>query len=375
MKYLVAIDSFKGSMTSIDAGLSAKKGILLADKNAEVIIKPIADGGEGTVCALVDGLGGKYKTVTVQGPLGKKVDADYGIVDNTAIIEMSASSGIALVKKDELNPLVATTFGLGELILDALDNGIRSFIIGIGGSATNDGGVGMLTALGYKFLDKNNLPIPFGGIYLKDICKIDTSCADLRLKECTFKIACDVKNPLLGENGCSFIFAPQKGCKKEDISRLDEAMANYAFITKKYIKTANENLQGAGAAGGLGFAFSSYLDGELVSGIKLILDLVNIEEEIKKADIVITGEGKIDAQTVMGKAPIGITKLAKKYGKMVLAFAGAVSNDARECNLAGMDGIFSITPSACTLEEAMNVNNAKSNMTFMVEQVIRIINK
>lgn len=372
MKVFIAIDSFKGSMTSIESGGAASEGIKRVYPEADIKIMPIADGGEGTVEALVEGLGGKLHQVTVKNPLGKDILAEYGIVDKTAVIEMAAASGIALVNKNELNPMIATTYGVGQMIRDAILKGCREFIVGIGGSATNDGGVGMLTALGYEFLDKDGNEIPFGAQGLELIQKIKNTNTLPELKECIFNIACDVTNPLCGENGCSAIFAPQKGAKAEDISIMDNAMKNYAHITSLYNECADMNYPGAGAAGGLGFAFMAYLNGKLQSGIELILAKIQIEKYIADADLVITGEGKIDSQTIMGKAPIGIAKLAKKYQKTVLAFSGCVTRGARVCNEHGIDAIFPIVRTTCTIDEAMEKENAMKNMTDCVEQVMRL---
>lgn len=373
MKIVIAIDSFKGSMTSLEAGQAASDGIKRVLPDAEINIVPIADGGEGTVESLVEGLGGILKNVTVKDPLGKDIVAQYGIIGKTAIIEMSAASGIFLIDKDKLNPMETTTYGVGQIILDAISDGYRDFIIGIGGSATNDGGVGMLQALGYKFLDKDGKDIAYGAKELSKIVRICDEDVIPEIKDCTFNIACDVKNPLCGENGCSAIFGPQKGAKKEDISIMDDGMRNYGEVTKSKYKNADMNYPGAGAAGGLGFAFMAYLNGKLKPGIDLILDKIQIEKSIKGADLVITGEGKIDSQTVMGKAPIGIAKLGKKHGKKVLAFSGCVTRDARVCNEHGIDGIFPIVRMACSLGEAMDKNNAMANMADCVEQVMRLI--
>ncbi len=372
MRIVVAIDSFKGSITSLEAGNSAKEGIKRVFPDAKIVVKPIADGGEGTVVSLTEGLGGKMRKVKVKNPLGKEIFAEYGIVDKTAIIEMAASSGIALLKKEELDPYIATTFGVGEIISDAIDCGIRDFIIGIGGSATNDGGVGMLMALGFEFLDKDGKSVPPGAKGLSEIFKISDENVRSELFDCTFNIACDVKNPLCGDNGCSRVFGPQKGAKKEDIKALDKALEHYAQKTKEKYPDSDKNYPGSGAAGGLGFAFMSYLGGKLTSGINLILDKINIEEDIKDADLVITGEGKIDSQTVMGKAPSGIAGIAKKYNLPVIAFSGCATKDASICNEHGIDGIFPIVRGACSLEDAMDINNAKENMADTVEQVMRM---
>ncbi len=374
MKVVIAIDSFKGSMTSMEAGNAAKRGVLRACENAEIDVFPIADGGEGTVEAIVTGLKGKFVSVNVKNPLGNSIEAVYGIVNGgVAIIEMSAAAGITLIPAEELNPMNTTTYGVGQMIKDAIDKGCRNFIIGIGGSATNDGGIGMLQALGYGFYGANGNPVSYGARGLTQIERINDDNVLKELKNCTFSIACDVKNPLCGDNGCSRIFAPQKGADSNQIEIMDKAMQRYADLTKKYNPKTDENTAGAGAAGGLGFALLSYLNGRLKPGIDLILDLIKLEEKIKSADLVITGEGKLDSQSVMGKAPVGIAHMSKKYGKKVIAFAGAVLNDAVLCNGEGIDAFFPIVRTPCTLEEAINKENAQNNMSNTVEQVFRIL--
>ena len=375
MKVVIAIDSFKGSITSIQAGNCAAEGVKRVYPNAETIVLPIADGGEGTVEALVNGLGGRIEKVKVKNPLGEEIVAEYGVANGTAIIEMAQSSGITLIKKEELNPLKTTTYGVGEMINDAINKGFRNFIIGIGGSATNDGGVGMLQALGFEFKDKFNNEIGFGAEGLKDLEKIIIDNANPLLKECSFNVACDVKNPLCGENGCSYIFSPQKGAKKEDIPLMDKWLKNYADKTSK-IRGEDYSLEkGAGAAGGLGFAFMSYLNANLKPGINLVLNEINLEKEVINADLVITGEGKMDSQTLMGKAPIGVSNIAKKYDVPVFAFCGCKEDSANILNEHGIDGIFSIQQGAISIDKAMDITIAKNNLTNTVEQVLRVYQK
>lgn len=382
MKVVISIDSFKGSLTSIQAAQAIEKGIKRVEKEAEVVIKPLADGGEGTVDALVDGMGGNMEFIKVTGPAGKPVLAKYGIIcptnpdmeeTNTAIMEMSQAAGITQVIDKERNPLYTTTYGVGQMIADAIYKGCRRFIMGIGGSATNDGGVGMLQALGYDFLDKDGNQINHGSIGLKDLVQIKDDNVISELKDCEFHIACDVTNPLCGEEGCSAIFGPQKGATKQMVQDMDQWLADYAKIAKQSFIKADANKPGTGAAGGLGFAFLTFTNATLKSGVDLILNETKLEEEIKDADIVITGEGCLDAQTAMGKAPIGVTKLAKKYGKLVLGFSGAVTKGATACNEAGIDAYFPIVQSAVSLEEAMKKKNAQENLTDTVEQVFRLI--
>ena len=322
MKVVVAIDSFKGSLTSIEAGMAAKEGILIAHPDANVVVKPLADGGEGTTDALIAGLGGERIDLTVTGPLGTPVNAHYGYLaeKNTAILEMAAAAGIILVRESEKNPLTATTYGVGEMIADAMERGIRNFIIGIGGSATNDGGIGMLKALGYQFSDENGQDVGEGGQALERVSSIIIEKANPILKECNFHIACDVTNPLCGKNGATYIYGPQKGVTLEIAEELDQAMNHYASITSKFLHNDYASAEGAGAAGGLGFAFLSYLNATLTPGIDLILNAVELEKELEDTDITVTGEGRLDHQTAMGKAPVGVARLAKKYGSKVVAF-------------------------------------------------------
>ena len=375
MKIVTAIDSFKGSMTSMEAGRAVAEGIHRADAGAEVLVRPLADGGEGTVEALTSGMNGSRQQVQVTGPLGTPVICEYGIIESsgTAVIEMAGAAGITLVSDEKRNPLYTTTYGVGEVIRDAIKKGCRRFIIGIGGSATNDGGVGMLQALGYDFLDKDGNQIKHGAIGLKDLVQIKDNKAIPELKDCEFHIACDVTNPLCGEQGCSVIFGPQKGATEQMIKDMDHWLADYAKIAKESFTKADADKPGTGAAGGLGFAFLTFTNATLKSGVDLILHETKLEEEIKDADIVITGEGCLDAQTAMGKAPIGVAKLAKKYGKLVLGFSGAVTKGATACNEAGIDAYFPIVRSAVSLEDAMKKKNAQENLIDTVEQVFRLI--
>ncbi len=340
----------------------------------EVIVKPLADGGEGTTEALAEGLGGEMVYVDVHGPLETPVKAGYGLIreTNTAIMEMAAAAGIIIVGKDK-RPLDATTYGVGEMIRDAISRGVRNFIIGIGGSATNDGGIGMLTALGYEFLDKEGNPAGIGAAALGKVAQIRTEKALPELKECHFKIACDVTNPLCGTNGATYIYGPQKGVTAAMREELDAAMAGYAEVTKACLGTDFAKAEGAGAAGGLGFAFLSYLKADLQPGIELVLDAVEMDQAMEGADLVFTGEGRLDEQTAMGKAPVGIAKLAKKHGAKVIALAGALKEGCEACNDAGIDAYFPILRKIVTLDEAMDAENARKNMTLMTEQIIRLV--
>lgn len=374
MKVVIAIDSLKGSLSSIEAGMAAKEGILKAKPEAEVIVKPLADGGEGTVDALIEGLNGEQISLTATGPMGTPISCYYGYLkeSGTAIMEMASAAGITLVPDTEKNPLLATTYGVGEMIRHAMEQGCRDFIIGIGGSATNDGGIGMLKALGYEFFDQNGADVGEGGQALAKVSSISTKNRHPLISECKFRIACDVNNPLCGENGATYIYGPQKGVTDSMKAGLDAGMANFAKVTAAVLGQDYSAAAGAGAAGGLGFAFLSYIGAELTPGIDLILNAVNIENELKNADIAVTGEGRLDHQTAMGKAPVGVARLAKKYNAKVVAFAGAVTEGASACNDAGIDAFFPIVRGVTTLKDAMKKENAWKNMAAAAEQVFRL---
>ncbi len=374
MKVVVAIDSLKGSMTSMEAGRAIREGILNVLPDTEVIVKPLADGGEGTTEALVEGLGGELVETEVHGPLETPVKAVYGVIKETgtAIMEMAAAAGIILVGKDK-RPLDATTYGVGEMIRDAVRRGCREFIIGIGGSATNDGGIGMLTALGYEFLDARGAAVGIGAGALGEVASIRTGRVLPELKGCRFRIACDVTNPLCGVNGATYIYGPQKGVTEDLRDSLDEAMDSYAQVIRDCLGTDHRESEGAGAAGGLGFAFLSCLNADLQPGIGLVMDAVDMEKTMEGADLVFTGEGRLDGQTAMGKAPVGIAKLAKKHGAKVVALADAVIEGAEKCNENGIDAFFPILRRIVTLDEAMDPKTAKENMVRTAEQVIRLV--
>lgn len=376
MKVVVAIDSLKGSLSSLEAGNAIKESINEVISGADVEVHPLADGGEGTVEALTLGMGGTIETIPVKGPLGEKVHASYGIIPQRqlAIIEMAAAAGITLIATEERNPLHTTTYGVGEMIKDAISKGCRHFIIGIGGSATNDGGAGMLQALGYALLDKDNQEISLGAQGLADLKSISTDKVIEELKECDFKIACDVTNPLCGAQGCSSIFGPQKGADEDMITKMDTWLSNYATLSTSVSEKADATIEGTGAAGGLGFAFLAFTNATLEPGIDIILSEINIEKAISEADLVVTGEGRLDGQTVMGKAPIGVAKLAKKYGKKVVAFSGSVTEDAILCNQHGIDAFFPIVRRLISLDEAMSKEVAYKNMKETATQVFRLIN-
>ncbi len=373
MKAVVAIDSLKGSLSSIDAGNAIANGIIRVVPDAKVEVRPLADGGEGTVDALVQGMNGNLVHLCVTGPLGDPQKCDYGIMEETktAVMEMSAAAGITLVPDEKKNPLHTTSYGVGEMIRDAILRGCRRFIIGIGGSVTNDGGVGMLQALGYDFLDARGNQIPYGAKGLKVLASISDKNILPELKDCEFHIACDVTNPLCGEKGASAVYGPQKGATPEMVKDMDVWLSEYAALARKTYEKADPEYPGTGAAGGLGFAFLTFTNAVLKSGINIVLEETRLEKYIKDADIVITGEGRLDGQTAMGKAPVGVAKLAKKYNLPVIAFAGGVTEDAVECNQNGINAFFPIVRGVTTLEEAMNPKNATKNMTDTVEQVFR----
>lgn len=375
MKAVVAIDSLKGSLSSMEAGNAIAEGIYRADAEAKVEVRPLADGGEGTVDALVQGMNGSLRKVCVTGPLGEKVDAAYGIIEEEkmAVIEMSAAAGITLVPDEKKNPLFTTTYGVGEMIRDAIEKGCRKFVVGIGGSATNDGGIGMLQALGYDFLDSKGNAVPYGAKGLEALAEIRKEHVLPELTQCEFKVACDVTNPLCGPLGASAVYGPQKGATPEMVREMDQWLADYAKLAANCSERADAEHPGTGAAGGLGFAFLTFTNAVLESGIKIVLEETKLEQYIQDADIVITGEGRLDGQTAMGKAPVGVAKLAGKYKIPVLAFAGSVTEDAGKCNEEGIHAFFPILRGITTLEDAMDAENARRNLMETVEQVFRLI--
>lgn len=375
MKVVVAVDSFKGCMTSLEAGRTIRLAIHKVDEEVEVDVFPLADGGEGTLKTLVKEMGGKTVTTYATGPLGAPVECEYGIVEEQklAIIEMANVAGLTLVPEETRKPLYTTTYGVGELIRQAIDKGCREFIIGIGGSATNDGGIGMLQALGFGMLDADGKQVKFGAGGLEDLYLITARGAMPELSECTFKIACDVTNPLCGENGCSKVYGPQKGATEEEIEQMDKWLSRYGKLAKEVIEDADMEYPGAGAAGGIGFAFRTFLNGSLESGSQLVTDMFLIEEAIKEADLVITGEGCLDGQSVMGKGPVHVAKIAKKYHKKVVALAGSIGEGAEMCNEHGIDAYFPILQRITDLEEAMKTEVARKNLIDTVVQVMRIL--
>lgn len=374
-KVVIAIDSFKGSLTSLEAGYAVKRGAENADASIVAIVRPLADGGEGTVNAVTLALNGVYETVTVTGPTGKLVKSVYGYVEETktAIIELSEAAGLALLTDKDKNPMNTTTYGMGELIRHAIGKGCRNFIIGLGGSATNDGGIGMLQALGFGFLDRIGEQVSFGARGIKRLAKIKTDEVMPELENCTFHIACDVVNPLCGENGASVVFGPQKGADPEMVEKLDRYLKKYADIAQKTYPNADPDAPGSGAAGGLGFAFSTFLNAKLESGVELILKETNLEDYIQDADLVVTGEGRMDYQTSMGKAPMGVAQLAQKHNKPVIAFTGGATRDAIECNEVGIGAFFPILREVIDLRRAMEKETAMNNLEDTANQVFRLI--
>ncbi|PQJ67902.1 glycerate kinase [Photobacterium angustum] len=355
MKIIIAPDSYKESLTAMEVATAIENGFRQVLPNAEYIKLPMADGGEGTVQSLVDASNGRIIECTVTGPLGEQVNSFFGLMgDNkTAIIEMAAASGLHLVSSEQRNPMLTTSFGTGELIIAALDKGVEHIIIGIGGSATNDGGVGMAQALGARLQDENNNPICFGGGALARLHHIDISNIDPRLAKVKLEVACDVDNPLCGEKGASRIFGPQKGAIPEMVDQLDANLAHYAKIIKRDLGRDVKNRAGAGAAGGIGAALLGFFNAQLRSGIEIVMDAVNLADVLKDADLVITGEGRIDSQTIHGKTPIGVARTAKRFNKPVIGIAGCLSYDCDAVYDHGIDAVFSVVPRSVSLTEAL----------------------
>ncbi|MCT3385756.1 glycerate kinase family protein [Lactobacillus johnsonii] len=373
-KYVVAPDSFKESMTAKEVCDAMEKGIKKADSAAEVIKVPMADGGEGTVNSLVDATHGQRVIVEVTGPLGNKISAYYGILGNgtTAVIEMAKASGLEIVEKKKRNPMITTTFGTGELIRDALDHNVKEIIIGLGGSSTNDGGSGMAQALGAKLLDQNNHQIPFGGGNLDKLYKIDISNLDSRLQDVKIILASDVTNPLIGKEGASRVFGLQKGATPEMVEKLENNLQHYAEIVKRDLNKDVASLSGAGAAGGLGAGLMAFTTCEMRRGVDLAIEVTKLEEKIRDADYVFTGEGGTDFQTKFGKTPYGVAKLGKKYHKPVISLAGYLGEGIDSLYSEGFTAIFGIIPGACDLSTALK--NGPSNVARTTENIVRLLN-
>ena len=383
MKIVIAIDSLKGSLTSLEAGYAAAEGILAQYPDATVIVRPLADGGEGTVTALTADAAsegcGTIERVTVTGPLGEPVRAEYGIIRREtplAVIESSAACGLPLVPEALRNPMHTTTYGLGQMILDAAAKGCRRILIGIGGSSTNDGGAGMLQALGYRLTDADGSDIERGAKGLQTLAAITPPATAPLYADSIIRVACDVTNPLCGPLGCSAVFGPQKGAKEADIPVMDETLRRYAELLAKHRPNADPDAPGSGAAGGLGFAFRTVLGADLVPGSQLILEETNLASYLADADLVITGEGRLDAQTAMGKAPAAVAALARAHGIPVIALAGSIAADEPTLRQMGFTAWYGINDhTACDLATAMRPEVARSNMSETAGRAVRELNR
>ncbi len=371
MKIALAPDSFKESMTALEAAEAMERGIRRVMPEAEVVKVPMADGGEGTVSALVDATGGGIIEATVTDPLGNPVTAHFGILgdDQTAVIEMAAASGLPLTPPEGRNPMVTTTRGTGELILAALDHGVRQIILGIGGSATVDGGAGMAAALGVRLLDTNGVPVGPGGGELGRIDSIDMSGLDSRLKEVAIYVACDVDNPLCGESGAAAVYGPQKGATPEMVPVLDKNLAHFAALLRRDTGVDVEELPGAGAAGGLGAGLVAFLGGHLRRGIDIVAGTLDLNKRFRGCDLVITGEGRLDGQSVFGKVPIGVARAAKRHGIPVFEIVGSLGDGCEEILARGVDGYFAIIPAPGTLSDA--IEHGAKYLERATEQVFR----
>ena len=372
MKIVIAPQSFKGSLSSREVAEAISRGVQRVLADVETVILPMADGGEGTVEALVYATDGHIMTTDVTGPLGEKVRAKWGILGDgdTAVVEMAAASGIILVPPDKLDPFVTTTYGTGELVLAALDAGCHSLIIGIGGSATNDGGAGMAQALGVRLLDEHNKELSQGGAVLARLSRIDISGIDRRLTKQRVIAACDVTNPLCGPQGASRVYGPQKGATEEMCHQLDEALANYARIIKRDLGIDILDIPGAGAAGGLGAGLIAFLGAELARGIDIISEAIGLEEHLKEATLVFTGEGRIDPQTLFGKTVAGVAEKAKVSGIPVIAIVGEVTGSCEPIYQQGIDAILSIAPGPISLKQSMD--NAEHLIADTTERALRL---
>jgi len=373
MRILIAPQSLKGSLTAAEAGSAIAQGVRAIYPKAEIEVVPVADGGEGTVQALVDASGGKIIQKMVIGPLGEPVLAFFGLMGDgsTAAIEMAACAGLPLVPPEKRDPRITTTYGVGELILEALDYGSQHFIIGIGGSATNDGGAGMAQALGATLLNAQGTEITHGGAALTTLAHISTSSMDTRLQKCTVEVACDVTNPLCGPTGASAVYGPQKGATPEMVEELDKALAHYAQIIEQDLGMSIREIPGAGAAGGLGAGLMAFLHAKLRPGAQIVFAAVGLEERIRKADLVITAEGQIDAQTAYGKSVGAVAEIAKRYSLPVLAFAGSLGENYQVVYKLGVDAVAALPASPMTLTYAME--NAARLITDAAERACRFI--
>ena len=373
MKIVIAPDSYKESLSALEVAQAVEAGFRQVFPDADYVLVPVADGGEGTVDAMVAATGGRKETVTVSGPLGEPVEAFYGLTGegDTAVIEMAAASGLALVPPDRRNPLLTSSRGTGELIRAALDAGARRFILGIGGSATNDGGAGMVQALGARLLDLEGRELDGSGGDLARLERIDVSALDPRLAECRIEVACDVDNPLTGARGASAVFGPQKGATPEMVQALDANLARFARIVERDLGVAVDAVPGAGAAGGMGAAMLAFFGATLKPGIEIVTAAVDLDDHVRDADLVITGEGRIDFQTVHGKTPIGVARVAKRHGKAVIGIAGSLGADVGVVHAHGIDAVFSVLGKPCTLDEALR--DAAANVELTARNVAAVL--
>ncbi|GAB2501997.1 glycerate kinase [Alkalibacterium psychrotolerans] len=373
MKIVIAPDSFKESLTALEACEAIEAGMKSVFPDAEYVKVPMADGGEGTVQSVIDSTGGTLKTIEVTGPLNQPVEASYGLSgDRTlAVIEMAASSGLDQVPFEKRNPMITTTYGFGELIKDALDEGVEEILLGLGGSATNDGGAGMIMSLGGRLLDKKGQSISLGGEGLKDLVEIDLSGMHPRLKDVNFRVACDVDNPLTGKKGASFIYGPQKGGTSDQLEQLDSYLGHFAEVIRQKLGVNLEDVLGAGAAGGLGAGIMAFLNGKLENGGELLVDILELDEKVANADLVITGEGGINHQTIYGKTPVAVSRVAKKHGVPVIALAGSISEGYESVYDEGIHAVFSILNQPVSLEDALSQGYA--NLKQTAENVARVI--
>ena len=372
-KIVIAPDSFKESLSALQVAQCIENGFKTAFPNAEYIKIPVADGGEGMVDTLLEAAHGTKIAQSVTSATGEPIAAFWGLSgdNHTAMIEVAAACGLADVSPEQRKPSITTTFGVGELIVSAWDKGVRHFIIGLGGSATNDGGAGMLQALGARFLDKNGNELPRGGLALAQLDRIDIAQLDTRIVQSRFDVACDVNNPLTGEHGAAHVFAPQKGATPEQVMQLDAALKHFADIVRRDLNVEIDNIAGAGAAGGLGAAFAGFLNGHLQSGIKMITDWLRFADAIQGADLVITGEGRIDDQSIKGKVPVGVAQIAKQHNIPVIAIAGSLGKNVEVVHDYGIDAVFSVLPKCCDLREALSM--AEANVTQTARNVAAVL--
>ena len=372
-RYLCAPDSFKESLTAMEAARAMAQGIENADHDAEVRCLPMADGGEGTARALVDATGGSMHAVPVHDPLGRPVEGHFGLLADgtTAVVETAEASGLALLEAKERNPLIASSYGTGELMLAAVRSGAKRIIVGLGGSATNDAGAGLLQALGVRLLDKNGNDLAHGGAALANLTTIDISTMDPALKNVAITAACDVTNPQTGPTGASAVFGPQKGASKDDVATLDASLAHFAQVIDSQLGVAVNDVPGAGAAGGIGAALKGFLNAEFRPGIAIVIEQSGLDAAAQWADVVFTGEGSIDFQTKFGKTPAGVAETAKRHGKPVIAVAGHIGTGIDELHEVGIDAVFGIAPGAASLSELLA--DAAANVTRTTEQIVRTL--